>query len=99
MTHRPLPEHPLQRQIADALRLEIAPPGQLSRDGVVWWSGSTTPAMGALHLALASGGAQCRQVSEVKMRPSSQSAANNLRHSGLHGDEVGVSSQGSNACG
>jgi len=30
--------HPLQRQIADALRLEIAPPGKVSRDGVVWWS-------------------------------------------------------------
>jgi hypothetical protein len=27
--------HPLQRQIADALRLEIAPPGKVSRDGVV----------------------------------------------------------------
>ena len=34
----PLTEHPLQRQIADALRLEIAPPGKVSRDGVVWWS-------------------------------------------------------------
>jgi hypothetical protein len=33
-----VPEHPLQRQIADALRLEIAPPGKVSRDGVVWWS-------------------------------------------------------------
>ena len=33
-----MPEHPLQRQIADALRLEIAPPGKVSRDGVVWWS-------------------------------------------------------------
>jgi hypothetical protein len=32
------PEHPLQRQIADALCLEIAPPGKVSRDGVVWWS-------------------------------------------------------------
>jgi hypothetical protein len=32
-------EHPLQRQIADALRLELAPPGKVSRDGVVWWSG------------------------------------------------------------
>ena len=31
-------EHPLQRQIADALRLEIAPLGKVSRDGVVWWS-------------------------------------------------------------
>ena len=31
-------EHSLQRQIADALRLEIAPPGKVSRDGVVWWS-------------------------------------------------------------
>ena len=34
----PVPEHPLQRQIADALRLELAPPGKVSRDGVVWWS-------------------------------------------------------------
>jgi hypothetical protein len=34
----PAAEHPLQRQIADALRLEIAPPGKVSRDGVVWWS-------------------------------------------------------------
>jgi hypothetical protein len=31
-------EHPLQRQIADALRLEIAPPGRVSHDGVVWRS-------------------------------------------------------------
>jgi hypothetical protein len=31
-------EHPLQRQIADALRLELAPPGKVSRDGVAWWS-------------------------------------------------------------
>src|SRR6516162_11287199 len=31
-------EHPLQRQIADALRFEIAPPGKVSRDGVVWWN-------------------------------------------------------------
>ena len=31
-------EHPLQQQIADALRLEIASPGKGSRDGVVWWS-------------------------------------------------------------
>src|SRR6516165_5955627 len=33
-----VPEQPLQKQIADALRLEIAPPGKVSRDGVVWWS-------------------------------------------------------------
>src|SRR6516162_7196483 len=31
-------EHPLQKQIADALRFEIAPAGKVSRDGVVWWS-------------------------------------------------------------
>jgi hypothetical protein len=31
-------EHPLQRQIADALRLEIAPPGKVSYHGEVWWS-------------------------------------------------------------
>lgn len=28
----------LHRQIADILRLEIAPPGRVSRHGVVWWS-------------------------------------------------------------
>ena len=33
-----VPEHSLQRQIADALRLELAPPGKVSRDGGVWWS-------------------------------------------------------------
>ena len=39
MIRRPaVPEHPLQRQIADALRLEIAPHGKVSRDGVVRWS-------------------------------------------------------------
>jgi hypothetical protein len=39
MTSRPpFAEHPLQKQIADALRLELAPPGKVSRDGVVWWS-------------------------------------------------------------
>jgi hypothetical protein len=31
-------EHPLQKQIADVLRIEIAPPGKVSRAGVVWWS-------------------------------------------------------------
>lgn len=31
-------EHPLQKQIADMLRIEIAPPGKISRHGVVWWS-------------------------------------------------------------
>jgi hypothetical protein len=34
----PVAEHPLQRQIAYTLRLEIAPPGKVSHDGVVWWS-------------------------------------------------------------
>jgi hypothetical protein len=36
----PVAEHPLQQQIVDALRHEIAPPGKVShpRDGVVWWS-------------------------------------------------------------
>src|SRR6516225_4625088 len=40
MIRRPpmVAEHPLQKQIADALRLEIAPPSKVSRDGVVWWS-------------------------------------------------------------
>jgi hypothetical protein len=33
-----VPEHPLQRQITDVLRIEIAPPGKVSRAGVVWWS-------------------------------------------------------------
>ena len=36
--HSPIGEHPLQHQIADALRLEIASSGNVSRDGVVWWS-------------------------------------------------------------
>lgn len=31
-------EHPLQEQIAKVLRIEIAPPGKVSRAGVVWWS-------------------------------------------------------------
>jgi hypothetical protein len=30
-------EHPLQKQIADVLRLEIAPAGKVSPHGVVWW--------------------------------------------------------------
>jgi hypothetical protein len=31
-------EHPIQKQLCDVLRLEIAPPGKVSRDGVVWWA-------------------------------------------------------------
>lgn len=31
-------EHPLQKSIADVLRIEVAPPGKVSRAGVVWWS-------------------------------------------------------------
>ena len=31
-------EHPLQKQICDVLRLEIAPPGKVSKQGVCWWS-------------------------------------------------------------
>lgn len=31
-------EHPLQIQIATTLRLEIGPPGKVSRHGVTWWS-------------------------------------------------------------
>jgi len=31
-------EHPRQRQIADMLRLEIAPAGKVSRHGVCWFS-------------------------------------------------------------
>jgi hypothetical protein len=33
-----MPRRVVPRQIADALRLELAPPGKVSRDGVVWWS-------------------------------------------------------------
>lgn len=33
-----VPEHPLQKQLADILRLELAPPGKVSRHGVVWWA-------------------------------------------------------------
>jgi hypothetical protein len=31
-------EHPIQKQIADVLRIEIAPPGKVSRAGVVWFA-------------------------------------------------------------
>jgi hypothetical protein len=31
-------EHPLQKQITDVLRIEIAPPGKVSDEGVVWWA-------------------------------------------------------------
>jgi hypothetical protein len=31
-------EHPIQKLVADVLRIEIAPPGKVSRAGVVWWS-------------------------------------------------------------
>jgi hypothetical protein len=31
-------EHPIQKRICDTLRLEIAPPGKISRAGVVWWA-------------------------------------------------------------
>jgi hypothetical protein len=31
-------EHPLQKQIADTLRIELAPPGKVSPHGVVWWA-------------------------------------------------------------
>ena len=31
-------EHSRHRQIADVLRLELAPAGKISRDGVVWYS-------------------------------------------------------------
>jgi hypothetical protein len=33
-----VPEHSLQKQITDTLRLELAPPGKVSKRGVVWWS-------------------------------------------------------------
>jgi len=28
----------IHKQIADTLRLELCPPGRISRDGVTWWS-------------------------------------------------------------
>lgn len=31
-------EHPLQKQICDLLKVEIAPPGKVSKRGVVWWA-------------------------------------------------------------
>lgn len=33
-----VPEHAIQRQIADMLTIEIARPGHVSKAGVVWWS-------------------------------------------------------------
>jgi hypothetical protein len=33
-----VPEHSLQKQMADVLRLEIAPAGKVSRHGVCWYS-------------------------------------------------------------
>lgn len=33
-----VPEHAIQKQIADVLRLEIAPAGKVSKAGVVWYS-------------------------------------------------------------
>jgi hypothetical protein len=33
-----VPEHSLQRQITDVLRLELAPPGKVSKAGVCWYS-------------------------------------------------------------
>jgi hypothetical protein len=33
-----VPEFAIHQQIADCFRLEIAPPGHVSRAGVVWWS-------------------------------------------------------------
>jgi hypothetical protein len=33
-----VPEHPLQKRIADVLTKEIAPAGKVSRDGVVWYA-------------------------------------------------------------
>jgi hypothetical protein len=46
-----LREHPLHKQIADVFRLELAAPGRISRDGVVWFAvdianyGGTTPGL------------------------------------------------------
>jgi hypothetical protein len=48
MTRRSLvAEHLLQR--ADALPLELAPPGKVSRDGVVWWSVDHAAYAGTWH--------------------------------------------------
>jgi hypothetical protein len=33
-----VPEQDIHQQIADCLRLELAPAGKVSRDKVVWWS-------------------------------------------------------------
>jgi len=33
-----VPEHPIQKQIADTLRIELAPAGKVSKAGVVWFS-------------------------------------------------------------
>lgn len=33
-----VPEHAIQKQITDVLRIEIAPPGKVSKDGVCWFS-------------------------------------------------------------
>jgi hypothetical protein len=33
-----VPEHTIQKQIVDVLRIELAPPGKVSRHGVVFWS-------------------------------------------------------------
>ena len=38
LTQPVVPEHSLQKQIADVLRLELAPPGKVSRLGVCWWA-------------------------------------------------------------
>jgi hypothetical protein len=49
----------LHRQIADVLRLEIAPPGRVSSYGVVWWSvdmanyGGKTPGLRTLRGCIA----------------------------------------------
>lgn len=33
-----VPEHAIQKAVADVLRLELAPPGKVSKLGVVWYS-------------------------------------------------------------
>lgn len=46
-----VPEAAIHRQIADCFRVELAPPGRVSTEGVVWWSvdmaayGGTTPGL------------------------------------------------------
>jgi hypothetical protein len=63
-----VPEHPLQKQIADALRLEIAPPGKVSSDGVVGGGKSDALIIDALGGRCGAGARYKRLGSEVSGR-------------------------------